>query len=168
VADGTIKELSARIGEALVARSLTIAAAESCTGGELCAALTLVPGSSAYFLGGVVAYDNAVKTRELRVPAALIASKGAVSEEVADAMGDGVRQRFGAAIGVGTTGIAGPGGGTAEKPVGTVYVGLSFPGGRRVSRLSLSGDREAVRRETVIRALEELLAVVSGGRRETK
>jgi nicotinamide-nucleotide amidase len=162
VADRVIDGLAELLGEALSSRSLTVAVAESCTGGDLCAAVTAVPGSSAYFLGGIVAYANAVKTRELFVPDTLLASRGAVSEEVALAMAEGVRRRFGAGIGVGTTGIAGPGGDTPEKPVGTVCVGIAADAVRISSRLSLRGDRKAVRRETVASALKALIAAAEG------
>jgi nicotinamide-nucleotide amidase len=162
VADRVIDGLAALLGEALSSRSLTVAVAESCTGGDLCAAVTAVPGSSAYFLGGIVAYANAVKTRELFVPDVLLASRGAVSEEVALARAEGVRRRFGAGIGIGTTGIAGPGGGTPGKPVGTVFVGIAADAVRISGRLSLRGDRKAVRRETVVSALQALIAIAEG------
>jgi len=115
------------VGELLKARGLTIAAAESCTGGLLMSRLTDVAGSSAYVRAGVVAYDNADKTALLGVPADLIAAHGAVSEAVAIAMAEGVRQRTGADVGVGITGIAGPGGGTKDKPVGTVVIAAIVP-----------------------------------------
>lgn len=162
MADRVIEGLAAHLGSALSARSLTIAVAESCTGGDLCAAVTAVPGSSAYFLGGIVAYADAAKVRDLAVPDALLASRGAVSEEVALAMAEGVRRRAGANIGIGTTGIAGPGGGTPEKPVGTVFVGIAADAVRISSRLSLRGDRKTVRRETVSAALKALVAAVEG------
>jgi PncC family amidohydrolase len=162
VAGRVIEGLAVLLREALSSRSLTVAVAESCTGGDLCAAVTAVPGSSAYFLGGVVAYADAVKVRELFVPDALLASRGAVSEEVALAMAEGVRRRFGAGIGVGTTGIAGPEGGSPEKPVGTVFVGIVAGTVRISSRLSLRGDRKAVRRETVAFTLKALIAAAEG------
>ena len=112
--------------EEIVARTLienraTVAVAESCTGGLLAERLTSVAGSSAYFLGGVVCYSNELKTSLVGVPPEIIESKGAVSPEVALALADGIRRRSGATLGVGITGIAGPGGGTPEKPVGLVY-----------------------------------------------
>jgi nicotinamide-nucleotide amidase len=130
------------VGAQLLERGLTIAASESCTGGLFTSRLTDVPGSSAYVLGGVVAYSNDVKTNILGVPAELIAEHGAVSEPVASAMAQGIRARTGASIGVGITGVAGPAGGTAAKPVGMVAVAVAaadgsvqartfnFPGGR--------------------------------------
>lgn len=163
-----IRELSARLGEALAAPRRTLAVAESCTGGELCAAITDTPGSSTYFLGGVVAYHNAVKTGELGVPEELIESGGAVSEAVASAMAEGVRRLLGADIGVGVTGIAGPGGGTKAKPVGTVCLGISTGDVRRSHRKRFPGDRESVRRASVAWSLERLLAVLSDRRGNRK
>ena len=161
MADRRILNLSRRLGEALAASGWTLAVAESCTGGALCAAITDIPGSSAYFLGCVVAYGNDSKTRDLGVTDALILSDGAVSESVAMAMAKGARRRFGAGIGVGITGIAGPGGGTPEKPVGTVYLGISGGKVRRSHGRRLPGDRKSVRRETVAWALEELISFIA-------
>ena len=107
---------------------LTIATAESCTGGLLAARLTERAGSSEYVKGGVVAYSNDVKVSQAGVPAELIERHGAVSQEVAEALADGARERLGADVGVGITGIAGPGGGTAEKPVGLVWLSVAAPG----------------------------------------
>ena len=155
-------ELAARAGKSLLAAQLCVAVAESCTGGGVCEALTSVPGSSAYFSGGVVAYGNDSKTRDLGVSPELIGSHGAVSREVAEAMAAGVALRFGTDIGIGTTGIAGPGGGTPDKPVGTVYVAIAWGEVRLSHHLRLPGDREAVRRETVCRVLGMLLAFLAG------
>lgn len=152
--------LAARLGRVLSSRSLTLAVAESCTGGLLCAALTDIPGSSAYFKGGVVAYDNAVKAAELSVPPDLIARAGAVSGEVAAAMAEGVARRLAANVGVGTTGIAGPAGGSPEKPVGTVWVAVAAGAVRISRRFLLSGDRDAVRAGAVERALRILIEVL--------
>jgi nicotinamide-nucleotide amidase len=113
------------VGQRLLDRSLTIAAAESCTGGLMLSRLTDVPGSSAYVVGGVVAYSNALKVDLVDVPAALIEEHGAVSEPVAIALAEGVRVKAGASIGVGITGIAGPSGGTPQKPVGTVAIAVA-------------------------------------------
>jgi nicotinamide-nucleotide amidase len=138
------------VGDMLRQRALTIAAAESCTGGLFLERLTEMPGSSAFVTGGVVAYSNALKTELLGVDAALIAAHGAVSEPVAAAMADGIRERTGAQVNVAITGIAGPGGGTADKPVGTVVIAVLvdghplairtylFPGGRDQVRLQAS------------------------------
>jgi nicotinamide-nucleotide amidase len=147
------RSLEAVVGALLQARGVRIAAVESCTGGGLLSRLTDVPGSSAWVLGGVIAYANEVKVEQLGVPAALIAAHGAVSEPVAQAMADGVRQRLHADLGVAITGIAGPDGGSAEKPVGTVVIATS--GGRAAVRTFLfPGDREAIRRFATTAALE--------------
>jgi nicotinamide-nucleotide amidase len=133
VADALVHEL-ARTGT-------TLAVAESCTGGLVSAELTRIPGVSAHFLGGVVSYSNDVKASILGVPSDLIAGRGAVSPEVAEAMATGVRERLRADIGLSITGIAGPGGGSAEKPVGLVYLGLASPAGVEVRRLDLGPEQ---------------------------
>lgn len=115
------------VGELLVARAATLATAESCTGGQLAHRLTNVPGSSRYFLRGWVTYSNEAKTAELAVPSEMLACHGAVSAEVAEAMAIGARQSAASTYALATTGIAGPGGGTAQKPVGLVYIGLAGP-----------------------------------------
>ncbi len=130
----------------------TIATAESCTGGLLAGRLTDLAGSSAYVLGGLVVYSNAAKTALAGVPADLIDRVGAVSTEVAEALADGARARLGADVGVGITGVAGPGGGTATKPVGLVCFSVAGPDGRRITRsIRLPGNRADVRdRSTTI------------------
>lgn len=138
------------------ARDATIAVAESCTGGMLGMRLTAIPGSSRTVLGGTIAYANEVKTRELGVPAEAIAEHGAVSEVVARAMATGVRLRFGSTIGIGITGIAGPDGGTPEKPVGTVWVGLDIGGEVHAVRAVLPGDRHEIRWRAAQLALDRL------------
>jgi competence/damage-inducible protein CinA-like protein len=143
------------VGGLLRDRGLTISAAESCTGGLLLSRLTEVPGSSAYVLGGAVTYSNDLKSLFADVPAALIAQHGAVSEPVAVAMAEGIRSRTGAAFGVGITGIAGPDGGTAEKPVGTVAVALAGEQmTARVRTLSLFGGRQLIRFQSTQAALD--------------
>ncbi len=145
---------------ALDARGWSIATAESCTAGLLVARLTEPAGSSVRVLGGIASYANAVKTAALGVPAELIDTLGAVSAEVAVAMASGVRERLGADVGVGITGIAGPGGGSAGKPVGTVHVCVQSPQ-RSVSReLHVPGDRAGVRERTVRIVLQLLLELV--------
>jgi nicotinamide-nucleotide amidase len=135
----------------------TVATAESCTGGLMAARLTERAGSSAYALGGVVVYSNAAKTRLAGVPAELIERHGAVSAEVAAALADGAIARFGAQLGIGITGIAGPGGGSAEKPVGTVCVSVAHAGGERIDRtVMLRGDRGQVRERTTTVAMHLL------------
>ena len=141
--DGSsMEETVARL---LTMNNATISAAESCTGGLLAQRLTSIAGSSSYFLGGVVCYSNELKTAWADVPAELIQSKGAVSGEVAVALADGIRRRVGSTLGVGITGIAGPGGGSEEKPVGTVHIALSHAGGIKERGVRFPGDREAVR-----------------------
>ena len=151
------------VAGAFADRGLTIATAESCTGGLLAARLTERPGSSAWVLGGVTAYANSAKEQLLDVPAAVLAEHGAVSPEVAVALAEGARARFGADVGVGITGVAGPGGGTADKPVGTVHVCLAGPQGRESRALSLPGSRLAVRERSVTRAMHLLRAMLLGG-----
>ena len=138
----TLEEVVARV---LVENHATIAVAESCTGGMLAERLTNVPGSSNYFLGGVVCYSNELKTAFVDVPAAIIESKGAVSSEVALALASGIRRRTGATIGVGITGIAGPTGGTPEKPVGLVHIAIADERGSREHAIRFPGDRERIR-----------------------
>ncbi|MEW6447305.1 MAG: competence/damage-inducible protein A [Bacillota bacterium] len=140
----------------LVNAGYTVAFAESCTGGLVSARLTDVSGSSACFKGGVVAYANAVKEQVLNVPAAVLQQKGAVSPETAAAMAEGIKRRLQADIGVGITGIAGPTGGTAEKPVGLVYIAAAFPGGTEVKRFNFPGRRFAVRQGAANAALKML------------
>ncbi len=123
----------------------TVAVAESCTGGLLGARLTAIPGSSAVFHGGIIAYDNTVKTRDLGVSESTIAEHGAVSEQVARAMAAGVRARFGTSIGIGITGVAGPDGGTPEKPVGTVWVATDIDGDVNAVKGVLAGNRNEIR-----------------------
>jgi nicotinamide-nucleotide amidase len=143
------------VGDLLKARGLTMAAAESCTGGLLLSRVTDVPGSSAYVRGGVVAYSNDLKTAFVDVPADVIAQQGAVSEPVASAMASGARTRLGADIGVGITGIAGPDGGTPEKPVGTVAIAVAGPGGaEQVRTFSFPGGRAQVKYQSAQAALD--------------
>jgi nicotinamide-nucleotide amidase len=138
----TLEDVVARV---LVENHATIAVAESCTGGMLAERLTNVAGSSNYFLGGVVCYSNELKTSFVDVPAAMIESKGAVSSEVALALANGIRRRTGATIGVGITGIAGPTGGTPEKPVGLVHIAIANDRGAREHAIRFPGDRERIR-----------------------
>jgi nicotinamide-nucleotide amidase len=133
------------IAELLTTNRGTIATAESCTGGLLAERLTRIPGSSNYFLGGVVSYSNERKTVWTEVPAEMIAAKGAVSSEVAVALAEGIRRSVGSTFGVGITGIAGPGGGSEEKPVGTVHIALAAPHGTKERLVHLPGDREMIR-----------------------
>ena len=152
-------DLAAAVLALLRERKRTIAVAESCTGGMLGERLTTVPGSSDVFLGGVIAYANAVKMRALGVPATMLEQHGAVSELVARHMASSVRQSFDADVGIAITGIAGPGGGTDEKPVGTVWVAVDLGGDNRAQRLMLIGDRQEIR----LRATQAALDMVRRG-----
>jgi len=134
-------------------RGLTLATAESCTGGLVAARLTSVPGSSDVFRGSVVAYADDVKTRELGVPTQVLAAHGAVSAETAAAMAAGVRDRLETDLGVSDTGVAGPGGGTPEKPVGLVYLHAAGPDGELAADFSVPADRETVRARAAVAAL---------------
>jgi len=142
------------VAHELTLNSATIAAAESCTGGLLAQRLTSIAGSSSYFLGGVVCYSNELKTTWADVPPEMILAKGAVSPEVAIALAEGIRRRVGSTFGVGITGVAGPSGGSEEKPVGTVYVALSYPGGVKDRGLRFPGDRESIRWQASQAALD--------------
>lgn len=144
--------------------SFTIATAESCTGGDIARRITRIGGSSAYFTGGVVAYSNDVKTGLLGVPESIIANPGAVSEPCARAMAEGVRDLLGTDLAVSTTGIAGPAGGTARKPVGLVYIALAHAGGTIVEKHHFAGDREVVIDAASERSLEMLLEAVRTAR----
>jgi nicotinamide-nucleotide amidase len=139
------RSLEEIVAHDLTMNNATIATAESCTGGLLAQRLTSIAGSSSYFLGGVVSYSNELKTAWVDVPQEIIAAKGAVSPEVALALAEGIRRRVGSTLGVGITGIAGPGGGSEEKPVGTVHVALSHAGGINERAARFPGDREAIR-----------------------
>jgi len=142
--------------ERLAADGLTVATAESCTGGMIAAALTDVPGASQVFGCGIVSYSNEIKERILGVDAAILAAHGAVSEETAQAMLAGLLRLSQADLGVAVTGVAGPDGGSAEKPVGLVYLAAGGATRQRVRRCLFAGDRAAVRRQTVATALEML------------
>jgi PncC family amidohydrolase len=145
-------------------RGLKLATAESCTGGLVAARLTSVPGSSDVFVGAVVAYANDVKTRELGVPDDILERRGAVSPEAAAAMAAGVRKRLGADLAVAVTGIAGPGGGSAEKPVGLVDLHAEGPEGVLARELAFPGDREAIRARATVAALHLLRTLLTRSR----
>lgn len=156
-------DLAAVLLEALGGAGHRLAVAESCTGGLVGGRLTAVPGSSAVFIGGVVAYDDRVKEDILGVPKAILEAHGAVSEAVATAMADGVATRFGTAAAVAVTGIAGPGGGTEEKPVGTVCIAGRVGDAQRVVRRVIPGDREGIRQRSAQAALDLLRGLVNPG-----
>ena len=150
------KTLEEVVGERLVAAGQSLAVAESCTGGAISALVTRVPGSSRYLLGGVVAYANEVKVRMLGVNEADLLMHGAVSEPVVRAMARGVRKRFGSDWGLASSGVAGPDGGTPEKPVGTVWLAVSGPGVEWAARFQMGDHRERTVRKSVLEVLNRL------------
>ena len=148
--------LPGRVGERLARRGLTLATAESCTGGLVSARLTDAEGASRFLLAGLTTYSNTAKVDLLGVPADLIAAEGAVSEGVARAMAAGAREATGADATVAVTGIAGPGGGSPEKPVGTVWIAATLGGRAEARRFNFQGGRAAIREASVTAALEML------------
>lgn len=160
VVNDSVAALVAQLAERLRARGLAMATAESCTGGLIAGACTDLAGSSDWFERGFVSYSNAAKTELLGVDAALIAQHGAVSEPVARAMAEGAVRHAHAQLAVAVTGVAGPGGGSAAKPVGTVWFGWALPGGTHTEMRRFDGDRAAVRAATVQHALARLLSLL--------
>jgi len=158
--DEELEALAFKLGRALNVRGWRAATAESCTGGWIAKTLTDVPGSSQWFNGGIVSYADAAKTALLGVSAAVLTTQGAVSEAAVRAMAEGARSRLQTDVAVAVSGIAGPGGGSADKPVGTVWFGWATPGGVTAVRRHFHGGREAVRRQTVALALERLVDLV--------
>jgi len=150
------------VGRTLTELNLTLATAESCTGGRIGDRITDTAGSSGYFLGGVVAYDNAIKEALLGVPESTLRTRGAVSDETARAMARGVRERFGSGIGLAVTGIAGPGGGSREKPVGTVFIGLASDRDVLAGQYRFWGGRDQVKAQTTMMALDWVRRYVHG------
>ena len=148
--------LTRQLAERLMAKGLMMAAAESCTGGMIAAACTDLAGSSAWFERGFVSYSNEAKTELLGVPAALIAEHGAVSEPVVRAMAQGALQHSNAQVSVAVTGVAGPGGGSAGKPVGSVWFGWATPAGVVTQLCRFEGDRHQVRQASVRHAMQRL------------
>ena len=161
--DDELVGLAERLQAVCLARRLTVATAESCTGGLVAHAITDIPGSSAYFQGGFVTYSDEVKRGLLGVGAELLVAHGAVSAQVARAMAEGARERLGTDLAVAVTGIAGPDGGTAEKPVGLTYVAVADAGGVDVRRHHWTGDRHDNKRESAVAALALLLERVDAG-----
>lgn len=152
------ERLEARVGHALRAKGWTICTAESCTGGLITHRLTNIPGSSDYVLGGVIAYSNRAKQSLLHVRQGTLIAYGAVSEQTASEMALGARELFGADLAVSVTGIAGPDGGSAEKPVGLTYIGLAGPDGlHTVQRHVWEGDREGIKAASAEAALQLVL-----------
>ncbi len=155
-----ILDLAARVGQALQAKGLLLTTAESCTGGGISQAITEIAGSTGWFDCGFVAYSNPSKTELLDVSAALIAQMGAVSEEVAAAMAIGALANSNAHVALSTTGIAGPTGAVPGKPVGTVCFGWARGEHTHTERLVFPGDRQSVREQTVVHALQGLLRFI--------
>lgn len=149
------------IAEVLIARGWTLSTAESCTGGGIGHALTALPGSSNWFEGGVICYANGVKSRLLHVPDVLLNKYGAVSEQVAITMAQSVRKLLETNISVAVTGVAGPDGGSPEKPVGTVWIAWSTGQETAARHFHLEGDRDQVREQTVIHALKGILMLLT-------
>ncbi|MYL84392.1 nicotinamide-nucleotide amidohydrolase family protein [Desulfovibrio aerotolerans] len=158
-----LHQLAQAVGQALTAKGWLLGCAESCTGGLLASVLTDASGASAWFCGGVVAYANAVKRDVLGVSQALLEAKGAVSREAVLAMAKGARGVLRADVSVAISGIAGPTGGTPQKPVGTVWMAWEGPQGATVARFEFAGDRLAVKRLAVREALAGVLALAGGG-----
>jgi nicotinamide-nucleotide amidase len=158
----TITQLAAALGESLRRSGAQVTTAESCTGGGIAEAITRIPGSSAWFEAGYVTYSNAQKTRQLGVPGDLFGTVGAVSREVVEAMVVGALEKSAARFAVAVSGVAGPDGGSPEKPVGTVWI--CWGAGEQLSsrRYQFDGDRDAVRRQTVEAALKGLVQLASG------
>ncbi|HSC83563.1 MAG TPA: CinA family protein [Pseudomonas sp.] len=158
----SITRLAEQLGEQLQVAGAQVSTAESCTGGGIAEAITRVAGSSAWFEAGYITYSNRQKTAQLDVPSELFASVGAVSQEVVEAMVRGAQLHSQARLVVAVSGVAGPGGGSAEKPVGTVW--LAWGDGAQLfsQRCQFAGDRMAVRRQTVERALQGLLRLTAG------
>lgn len=155
-------EIESIIGELLINKKLTIATAESCTGGMVAAKLVNYPGISQCLIEGVVTYSNESKMKRINVNEDTLNKFGAVSSEVAGEMAMGIAKTSGANIGISTTGIAGPGGGSKEKPVGLVYIGIFYLNKLITKELRLTGGRQQIRNKTTNILLEELLKVING------
>jgi PncC family amidohydrolase len=150
-----------RLSEILKGKPLTLAVAESCTGGLLGGYITSAPGASSYFRGGVIAYSNDIKRDILGVPPEYLETHGAVSAPVAESMAAGVAKLFNCGCAISVSGIAGPSGGSAEKPVGLVFVGVSIRGKTQSRSFQFAGDRETVRGESVLAAVGVLIEAVA-------
>jgi PncC family amidohydrolase len=164
--ESELAEAARALGDALRRAGWRLATAESSTGGLIGHAITMIPGSSDYYPGGVISYSNRAKEVELGVPAALLDAHGAVSEEVAKAMAEGVRERFHTELGIAVTGVAGPDGGTPEKPVGLVFVHAAGPGGDEAVRFELPGERDWVRSRATVAALHLVRRLLTRSRHE--
>jgi PncC family amidohydrolase len=153
----SITILAKKLGKLLVENNLSLAVAESCTGGMLGGAITDVPGSSAYFKGGVISYSNELKQSLLDVKKSILDKKGAVSEEMVLAMASGIRRLCHADCAIAVSGVAGPGGGTKEKPVGLVYVGIAVGKSVRGFKYHFRGNRQSIRKQAVREALGRIV-----------
>lgn len=151
----------ATLAEILLSKHYTLSVAESCTGGLLSAEATRLSGSSRWYQGGVIAYSNAVKEHLLGVPHAILERDGAVSREVAKAMAEGVRRSLDTDVALATTGLAGPTGGTAEKPVGTVWIACATPHSTHAKLLHCQGDRQAIQMQSVAESLRYAIDILS-------
>lgn len=158
----SLTALATRLGQGLQAAHAQVSTAESCTGGGIAEAITRIAGSSAWFEAGYITYSNSQKTAQLGVPVELFERVGAVSQEVVEAMVRGAQQRSGARFAVAVSGVAGPGGGSADKPVGTVWLAWGDADRLYSQRCQFAGDRSAVRRQTVERALQGVLRLTAG------
>ena len=153
-------DLTKKLAEILLSRNWTVSLAESCTGGLVCATLTELSGSSEWFERGYITYSNEAKTECLGVPAEIIETCGAVSEAVARAMAEGARINSGSNVAISITGVAGPSGGTPEKPVGTVWFGWATANQTQTKTMRFDGDRKRVRAQATEFALTELIALL--------
>jgi nicotinamide-nucleotide amidase len=160
--DAALAALARDVGAALLASGRRLALAESCTGGWIAKVLTDIPGSSDWFEAGFVTYSNRAKVGSLGVSSLVLDAEGAVSESVVREMADGARRRTGADAAIAVSGVAGPGGGTGDKPVGLVWFGFSLDERDWARRADFDGNREAVRRQSVALALETLLEALTG------
>lgn len=154
--DDGLADAARRLAAKLIEKGWMLATAESCTGGLIASSLTDLPGSSAWFAGGVVAYANSVKTGLLGVPGAIVEAHGAVSRETVLAMAGGARLKLGTQCALAVSGVAGPTGGTPEKPVGTVWIGLTAGHAIQAALYHFEGDRLAVKRQSAVAALQGL------------
>ncbi|MFQ5529254.1 MAG: CinA family protein [Gemmatimonadota bacterium] len=160
-AEEDLRQSAELVCSTLRERGETLSAAESCTGGWFGREITRIPGASDVFWGSIVAYSDSAKTELAGIAPELIRDHGAVSREVAQALAAGIRQRSGTDWAVAITGVAGPAGGSPDKPIGTVWIGMSGPAGASVRCLAATGDREDVRRSAVAAALQSLLETVA-------
>ncbi len=156
-----ISQLIQGVGQRLKRKTQFLAVAESCTGGQICHEITNISGSSGYFRGGVVAYANDIKIKILKVPAGVIERYGAVSAQCVEHMANGVAELFDCQYGIGVSGIAGPGGGSTQKPVGTVFIAVKSPSSVKIYEHRFSGNRREIKKQAVRSTLEHLMEFLS-------